>query len=78
MNDVQEIVERCLSFDDEPEWFEFKENWFDLDGIGQYISALSNAAVMAGEPFGYLIWGIHNKTHQLTGTKLNYQKDVKN
>ena len=78
MNDVLEIVERCLSFDDEPEWFEFKENWFDLDGIGQYISALSNAAVMAGEPFGYLVWGIHNKTHELTGTKLNYQKDVKN
>ena len=57
MSNVVEIVKRCLSFDDEQEWFDFKDNWFEIDEIGQYISALSNAAVMAGEPFGYLIWG---------------------
>ena len=78
MSNVVEIVKRCLSFDDEQEWFDFKDNWFEIDEIGQYISALSNAAVMAGEPFGYLIWGVHDKTHELTNTKFNYKKDVKN
>ena len=52
MSNVVEIVKRCLSFDDEQEWFDFKDNWFEIDEIGQYISALSNAAVMAGESSG--------------------------
>ncbi|MCR5740379.1 MAG: ATP-binding protein [Lachnospiraceae bacterium] len=78
MNSVSEILDRCLSFEDEQEWFDFKDNWFDLDGIGQYISALSNAAIMAGEPFGYLIWGVENKTHKLTNTTFNYTRDVDN
>lgn len=33
---------------------------------------------MAGEPFGYLIWGVHDKTHEFTNTKFNYKKDIKN
>ena len=78
MSNVAEIVKRCLSLEDEQEWFEFKDGWFELDGIGQYISALSNAAAMSGEPFGYLIWGINNETHEFTNTKIKYKKDIKN
>ena len=78
MSSVSDIVNRCLSFDDEQEWFDYKDSWYDLEGIGQYISALSNAAVMVGEPFGYLIWGIHDKTHEYTNTTFKYKKDVKN
>lgn len=33
---------------------------------------------MAGESFGYLIWGINDKTHELTDTKFRYQRDIKN
>ncbi|WP_270707271.1 hypothetical protein [Clostridium fessum] len=29
---------------DEQEWFEFKENWFQPEVLGEYVSALSNAA----------------------------------
>ena len=61
---------------DEAEWFEFKDSMFKPDDIGEYISALSNSAAMEGEPFGYLIWGIDNSTHEYTNTKFNYQKDV--
>ena len=78
MSSVVEIVKRCLSYEDEQEWFDFKDSWYELDEIGQYISALSNAAAMVGEPYGYLIWGIHNDTHEFTNTKINYQKDIKN
>ena len=31
---------------------------------------------MRGEPFGYLIWGIHNKTHEFVGTSFVYDRDV--
>lgn len=33
---------------------------------------------MAGEPFGYLIWGVHDRTYESTNTKYNYKKDNKN
>jgi predicted HTH transcriptional regulator len=78
MSEVYDIVNRCISHGDEAEWFEFKENLNKPDDIGEYISALSNAAVMANEPFGYLIWGVHNTTHEFTGTKFNYNKDINN
>ena len=78
MSNIPEIIKRCLSYDDEQEWFDFKDSLYELDGIGQYISALSNAAAMAGESFGYLIWGINDKTHELTDTKFRYQRDIKN
>lgn len=78
MSNIPEIIKRCLSYDDEQEWFDFKDSWYELDEIGQYISALSNAAVMAGEPFGFLIWGIHDKTHEFTNTDFRYQRDVNN
>ena len=31
---------------------------------------------MNGEAYGFLIWGVHNETHELTGTDFKYTKDV--
>lgn len=75
MDTITEIVNRCISLGNEKEWFEFKDSIYKPDDIGEYISALSNAALMAGEPFGYLIWGVNDKNHEFTDTKFNYQKD---
>lgn len=47
-------------------------------GIGEYISSLSNAAALEGQEFGYLVWGVNNDTHEITGTKFEYRVDVKN
>ncbi|MDY5727165.1 MAG: putative DNA binding domain-containing protein [Erysipelotrichaceae bacterium] len=78
MSKLEEIVRRLASRPTEEEWYEFKENWFEPHAIGEYISALSNAAALKGEPFGYFIWGINDNTHDFTGTSINYQKDIKN
>ena len=80
MGYIADVINRCLSLGDETEWFEYKQGTAvsDADDIGEYISALSNGAAMRGETFGYLIWGIHNITHELTGTVFNYQKDLNN
>ena len=75
---VAEIVAECTSYSEEQNWFEFKDGWYEPDGIGEYISVMSNAAVMEGKEEGYLIWGIHNDTHAFTNTKFNYHQDVKN
>ncbi|NGM85964.1 transcriptional regulator [Parapusillimonas sp. SGNA-6] len=52
----------------ECEWVEFKHNNGDPQRIGEYISALSNAAALAGKSHGYLLWGIADKTHEVVGT----------
>ena len=43
MSLTDKIIKLC-SYDDEQEWFEFKENWFQPEELGEYVSALSNAA----------------------------------
>ena len=72
-----DVVLDLVSRDDEEEWFEFKENWFEPYEIGEYISAMSNAAAMHGEEMAYFVWGVNNETHKITGTNINYQKDYK-
>lgn len=77
---MEELISKVHSLilrDTEEEWFEFKENWYDANGIGEYLSSLSNAAAMAGEDEGYMIWGVNDKTHDVVGTTFNYHRDVK-
>ena len=76
--DLNKIVRELIAYPTEANWFEFKENWYEPVGIGEYISSLSNAAAMEGQEFGYLVWGVNNDTHDITGTKFDYRVDVKN
>ena len=52
----------------ETEWVEFKENNEDPEQIGEYLSALANAAAVLGKPQSYLVWGVNDATHDLAGT----------
>ena len=44
--------------------------------IGEYLSAISNAAALHERDTGYLLYGIHNTTHDIEGTKF-YPKQGK-
>ena len=55
----------------ETEWVEYKLNNADPEEIGQYISALANAAALNDQPFGYLFWGIEDGTGKLVGTNFD-------
>lgn len=77
MQTIVEIITECISYTEEQAWFEFKDGWYEPDGIGEYISALSNTAAMFGRDEAYLIWGIHDITHEYTDSKLNFHQDVK-
>ena len=55
----------------EKEWVEYKLNNADPEEIGQYISALANAAALSDQPFGYLFWGIEDGTGKPVGTNFN-------
>jgi predicted HTH transcriptional regulator len=55
----------------ETEWAEFKHNNDDPDEIGEYLSALANAAALTGKVSAWLVWGVNNKTHELIGATFN-------
>jgi predicted HTH transcriptional regulator len=52
----------------ELEWVEFKCSYVDPEEIGQYISAVANAATLHRKEKGYLVWGIDDNTHRIVGT----------
>lgn len=68
---LEEIVKKLCNKDSEQEWFEFKENWYEPVQIGEYVSALSNAAAFHFEEKAYIIWGVNDKTHEIVGTDFN-------
>lgn len=66
--ELQRIVSELRRLPAETTWCEFKQNNAAADDIGEYISALSNAAALEGVSAGYLVWGVENQTHNLVGT----------
>lgn len=72
-----ELVRTLISLPTEEEWFEFKENWFESYEIGEYISALSNAAAMCARDYAYLVWGVCDDSHEIVGTTVKYKIDIK-
>ena len=54
----------------ENEVVEFKraENNFDIDELGKYFSALSNEANLREREFGWIVFGVWDKKHQIIGT----------
>ncbi len=69
--DIKKTVIELCAYSDEQEWFEFKENWFQPDALGEYVSALSNAAAFHGKKCAYFVWGIDDETHEIVGTTFN-------
>ncbi len=76
-NDLQELLQGLLSESHEQAWLEFKTNVavqkasVTPEGIGEYISALSNGACISNKDFGYLVLGIKDVTHAVVGTNFN-------
>lgn len=68
---LEDIVRSLCAKKDEQEWFEFKENWYEPVQLGEYVSALSNAAAYHHEDNAYFIWGVNDATHTIVGTDFN-------
>lgn len=65
------LVDELRRLPRETEWVEFKHNNADPQEIGEYLSALANAAALASKAFAYLIWGIEDATHEVVGTSFS-------
>ena len=79
MNKAMNIYETFgnLRYHHEDEVVEFKkaENNFDFDDLGKYFSALSNEANLRDKGFAWLVFGVHDKTHEILGT--SYKNSMK-
>lgn len=76
MKRYSHILKDLLEYSNETEWIEFKENFVNHEEIGEYISALSNAAALWEREYAYLVWGIKDKTKEVVGTKFNHRSII--
>ena len=62
---------------EESECVEFKraENKFDIDRLGKYFSAISNEANLKNKQYGWIVFGVDDKTHQYTNTKFYFDNN---
>lgn len=63
-----ELINELVKQPNESEWVEFKLNFHSAEEIGEQLSALSNGACINNQPFGYLVFGVEDKTHIIKGT----------
>jgi len=68
---IDGLVRELCKLPHETEWVEFKGNNQDPHLIGEYISALSNAAALNGKAFAYMVWGVEDGSHVFTGTSFS-------
>ena len=65
---LEGLVRELCKIRRETEWVEFKVDNDDPQAIGEYVSALANAAALAGKARGYLLWGVRDDDHAIVGT----------
>jgi len=68
--DLIKLLEDFIHLPGENEVVEFKkaQNGFDKQKLGEYFSALSNEANLSKEEFAWLLFGIDDKTHVVSGS----------
>ncbi len=72
-----ELLHTLQKYPHESEWVEFKQNFHSAEEIGQDISALSNGVCIQNQPFGYMVFGIKDGTHEITGTTFHAKSHKK-
>lgn len=71
--DLIKLLDHVLAQSKESPWIEFKKNdATDNQRLGRYISGLSNAARLANQSFGYLVFGVEDNSWNIVGTTYNY------
>lgn len=73
MNSARDValIDQLRSEPAEASWLEFKGENTEPEMIGKRCSALANAARMDGRDMAYMVWGIADETHAVTGTSFH-------
>jgi ATP-dependent DNA helicase RecG len=68
------LIDELCALPKENEWVEFKTgNVTTNDKLGHYLSGLSNAACIANQSYGYLVFGINDDSHNVEGTNYRFK-----
>lgn len=62
------LLHELRKLPNETEWLEFKLDNDDPEDIGEYLSALANSAALLGKVNAYMVWGVHDLSHDIVGT----------
>ncbi len=65
------LVRELRRLPHETEWVEFKVDQRDPRAIGEYVSALANAAALHDKARAYVLWGIEDGAHAVVGTRFS-------
>ena len=63
-----DILQKLLRLPREQTTVEFKSNLNESKEIGQYLSALANAAALDGHDRGWVVWGVEDGAQRVKGT----------
>ena len=72
-NEKITILKYLLDLHTENEWLEYKHNNTNPDMIGEYISALSNSAILEGQDKAYLVYGVDKDNKSVVGTEFDFK-----
>ena len=73
MENLELLIRELCKYSEELPWLEFKKDNYNPETIGEDISALANGATLEERDYAYFLWGVDDKTHELTGTTYNLQ-----
>ena len=71
---LRTLLADLLSYSGELPWLEWKHSNDDPERIGKYISALANSACIEYREFGYMIWGVEDRTKIIKGTSFDPER----
>jgi len=74
-NEFEILVDELRALPQESEWIEFKVDNTNPQIIGEYISSLSNSANLENKEYAYLVFGIEDETHKISGTSFQPKKE---
>ncbi|KFI51596.1 putative DNA binding domain-containing protein [Bifidobacterium amazonense] len=69
--DYVALVIRLAQSVSETQTIEFKDSNARFEMIGRDIAALANSAVVEGQDYAYMVWGIDDSSHAVIGTSFN-------
>jgi len=71
IDELKQILQQLRDLVAETEVVEFKEAkiGYDFTKLGKYFSALSKEANLKGKPYGWLVFGIENKNHNIVNSQ---------
>ena len=75
ITDLHALIQTLCAHPKETEWIEFKESNFHPDEIGQRISAIANSAMLEQQSCGFIVFGVHDKTHGILGTSIRLKNE---